>query len=117
MKGMIKVPFTFLLDANQKSIEIKHLVMNQFEEDGLKDFNIPSSFFKNNSKSQIITVTDNSQKIADIEIIHSQPIKTNGLKYWLSEINFDQELNVISGYLNMAVSVQDLYTTQLIFKN
>ena len=117
MKGMIKIPFAFQLDVNQKSIEIKHLVMNEFVEEGLKDFNIPSSFFKNNSKSQIITVTDNSQKLADIEIIHSQPIKTNGLKYWMSEINYDPELKVISGYLNMAVAVKDLYTTQLIFKN
>jgi hypothetical protein len=117
MKGMIKIPFAFQLDASQKSIEIKHLVMNEFVEEGLKDFNIPSSFFKNNSKSQIITVTDNSQKLADIEIIHSQPIKTNGLKYWMSEINYDPELKVISGYLNMAVAVKDLYTTQLIFKN
>jgi hypothetical protein len=40
-----------------------------------------------------------------IQYITSNPIKKEGLKTWFSELNLDKQANLLSGYLNIGVSV------------
>jgi hypothetical protein len=114
MTGNICIPFAFN-EASAFVIDIEHLVMNQFLEEGLKTSAETASKFGPSQKQQIVTVEgrDFSKTIA-INFIN--PIKTEGLKYWISQLNYDPQTKVISGYLNYAVSVMDLYTCRIRFR-
>jgi hypothetical protein len=46
----------------------------------------------------------------------SNPIKQEGLKTWFSELNHDREKNLLTGYLNLGVSVANLYNAKLSFE-
>ena len=36
-----------------------------------------------------------------------------GLRYWFSDVNWDEKDHILSGYINMATSVQDVYTVKV----
>jgi hypothetical protein len=40
----------------------------------------------------------------------TNPILTGGLRYWFSDVNWDEQNHLLSGYFNVGTSVRDLYT-------
>ena len=44
-------------------------------------------------------------------------MNTEGLKIWMTKINLDEANQSISGYLNIATSVEDVYTARIIFRS
>lgn len=114
MIGKIKIPFAFK-SGKQSKIVIKHGVMGQFlEEDGLDQLEYEENNFQSDKTERYIELKGQelSEKIK-LEVIN--PIRTEGLKYWISGLNYDQEKQIISGFLYYAVAVEDLYTTSIQF--
>jgi hypothetical protein len=50
-----------------------------------------------------------------MELMFNNPVNTHGLKYWFSNLNYDEGSKVLSGYFHFATSVIDLYTTRIKF--
>ena len=43
----------------------------------------------------------------------SNPIRQEGMKTWFSDLNADWDNNLLTGYLNIGVSVGELYNAKL----
>jgi len=115
MTGTICLPFAFKVGQPETVIEIEHRVMNQFVEDGLSKAGFAAAAIKPNA-NQWLTLEGEGGFSTKIELRFVNTINTEGLKYWLSGLNYDAESKVVSGYLYYAVSVMDLYTCKIRFK-
>ncbi len=111
MIGKIQIPFAFKPEDDAR-IEIRHGLMHEFVREGLKDFDIPTKCLAPQAQvKEILLKTSEIQKTIAIEFIN--PIQTEGLQYWISDLNYDQEKQIFSGFINYAVAVEDLYTTTI----
>lgn len=118
MTGEIKIPFAFLkkVDFNHMlQVRVEHLVFNKFENETLKKIKLPTEPLgtKEDFQSLIFQIDDTTSFKGTLYF--NQILKTNGLKYWFSDLNYDKQSSVLSGYFHFAVSVQDLYTTKITF--
>ena len=118
MTGEIKIPFAFAKkqDFNHMlQIKIEHLAFNKFENEELKKLNLPKEILGTETDLQSLTFQMDDSSAIEGSLYFNQTLKTNGLKYWFTDLNFDKPNNVLCGYLHFAVSVQDLYTTRITF--
>lgn len=112
--GKIKIPFIFHKDS-LKTIEILHGVIGKFNT---KD---PAIYYPSGpiefkaTKKQIIPLKAKKENF-EIIINMINPINEENLNYWLSDLNLDPSNGFISGYLNLSLSVYDVFTTKIIFK-
>ena len=109
--GKIKVPFAFSIDKNAK-IEIQHGAMNEFSEDVSTFTNAEK--IKNQATSMNIELRAKDFN-KNVELSFKNPINTKGLCYWFSDLNYDDENKIISGYFNYAISARDLYSCKIVF--
>jgi hypothetical protein len=117
MTGEIKIPFAFDKTEDLSpslQIKIEHLVFNKFEDAELKKLNVPEKSF-GTSKNIFFEFIINDSTNIESSLEFSQPVKTEGLKYWFTDLNYDKQNRVLSGYFHLAISVQDLYTTRITF--
>ena len=118
MSGSIAIPFAFKLDPETPKnniVEIEHLVFNKFTEKNFSNLKMGEKFFGPDQHQQI-SITNDGKELTIITVRFSRAINTQFLKFWFSQLNFDENQNVISGYFHFATSVEDLYTTQIRFK-
>ena len=120
MTGEIKIPFAFNRTPDESfmlQIDIEHLVFSKFENEEFKKLNVPEINLAPKEPEQILNfIIDDSTSI--VSYLHfNQVVKTDGLKYWFTALNYDKQNHVLSGYLNLAVSVEDLYTTRITFNS
>ena len=118
--GKITIPFAFVIKDNKSvspSVTIEHLVFNKFIDKDIKKLEIPDNAFDAKLENQDIAVTDNSGAKYNINVKFKDVLLTDGLKYWLSDLNWDDKNHILSGYLNLATAVKELYTTRITFKN
>ena len=111
--GTIKIPFAF--KSNQAaSIEIQHGAVNEFVSDA--KLMAPENVFKSQAKQMNLVLKGRGfSKIIALKFVN--PINTQGLSYWFSDLNYDAYNGIISGYFNYALSVKDLYTCKIVFGN
>jgi hypothetical protein len=111
--GTIKIPFAF--KSNQAaSIEIQHGAVNEFVSDA--KLMAPENVFKSQAKQMNLVLKGRDfSKIIALKFVN--PINTQGLSYWFSDLNYDADNGIISGYFNYALSVKDLYTCKIVFGN
>lgn len=126
MTGEIKIPFAFDLSFDEEvsapAITVEHLVFNKFEENFASQLpqNSISTYGKNNDTmlngyQRIILSAGSDSSSVDLMLKFDKEIKTDALRFWFTEINFDREKKIISGYLHFATSVLDLYTARITF--
>ncbi len=118
MTGSISLPFAFNYREDTTItclVKVDHLVYNKFHDTGLERLNLPALTVstKETSNPFEFTLSDSSSFRGRIEF--SDGLPTNGLQYWFDEINLDKQNKIVSGYLHMAVSAEDLYTTKITF--
>ena len=120
LSGEIKIPFAFEKTENyspELHIKVEHLVFNKFENEELKKFEVPAKALDSKQlKQELVFFVDDSSHIEG-NLQFNQILKTDALKYWFTDLNYDKQLHVLSGYLHYAVSVQDLYTTKITFSS
>jgi hypothetical protein len=118
--GSISIPFAFSVCAekgNAGIINIEHLVFNRFNESGLSKLSIPDSCFGAKSKTQLININGSESEQFSFTVNFNNIMPSDGLKYWFTDINWDERSCILSGYLNMAISVKDLYTARVTFNS
>lgn len=114
--GQISVPFVFDLKNDTLKITLEHLVHDLFNGDGLNRLeNLPetASGLYFSEKDFIFNDAGLSGKI--IRYTTSNPIRQEGLKTWFSDLNWDKDKNLLTGYLNLGVSVMELYNAKVSF--
>ena len=116
--GKVTIPFAYKVDdpaAKNRLITIEHLVFNHFVDSNLTRLNVPPDAFNADSDSlEVNLVNDKGTKIP-LTVNFNFPMISSGLRYWFSDVNWDERDHILSGYLNMATSVLDLYTMRVTF--
>ena len=117
--GKISIPFAYTVKDNNvtPSVMIDHLVFNKFLDDDLNKLPITDSTFDAKIENRVIYVVGGNGVKYGININFKGVLPTAGLKYWLSDINWDDKNHILSGYFNFATAVKELYTTRITFKN
>ncbi|HWB63199.1 MAG TPA: hypothetical protein VG603_06815 [Chitinophagales bacterium] len=116
--GKMTFPFAFAMkggDAKRPGIKIEHLVFNKFVDSLMYKLNVPENAFGTWHENQTLLVSDSTGNAFDIDLQFNAALPTNGLKFWLSDLNWDASDRILSGLLNMAVSVEDVYTAKITF--
>ena len=118
MTGEISIPFAY--DINHEKpvhpkIKIEHLVFDKFENKELEKLGLPSITLdaKTSEQSAEFVADDSTSFLCKIKF--NEPLLTDGLKYWFSDLNLDKENNMLTGYFHLAISVDQLYTTRITF--
>ncbi len=116
--GMISIPFVYKgknRPNEERSIFIEHLVLNKFEDAELSKLPLPQNLMDAKKETIEVNVSDSLGNSFPIHIQFSNALPTNGIKYWLSNLNWDEQNSILSGYFNLATSARDLYTTRITF--
>jgi len=114
--GKISIPFAFKVTdktAKDRLITIEHLVFNYFIDSNLKKLDLPANVFGTDHRSLEVKFTDDRGGPIPVTVAFSNVMIGSGLRYWFSEVNWDEKGHILSGYLNMATSVHDLYTMRV----
>lgn len=115
--GQISVPFSFDLKNDTLKITLEHLVHDKFNAEGLENLQgVPENASDLYFSVKDFAFENDEMKDKVIQYTTSNPIKREGLKTWFSELNLDKEKNLLTGYLNLGVSVENLYNAKLSFE-
>ncbi len=112
--GEIAVPFALPVnDADTLELAVLHLFFNGFDAEGFVRLKTPANAYSFNEtvKDHTITISGVGNKI--IRVTSSVPIYDEGLKYWLKDLNYDASAKLLTGRLNLAMSVYDIYTAMV----
>jgi len=118
--GKISIPFAYVMrndKSTNPSINIEHLVFNKFLDKDVTRIGIPDNTFGSRLENSNLSITDGNSNKYNITVHFKDVLLTDGLKYWLSDINWDEQNHILSGYFNVAAAVKELYTTRITFKN
>jgi len=116
--GKTTIPFAYKVDdpnAKDRLITIEHLVFNRFIDSNLTRLSVPATAFNADNDSLEVDVTNDKGVKIPITVNFNFPMIGSGLRYWFSDVNWDEKNRILSGYLNLATSVQDLYTMRVTF--
>jgi hypothetical protein len=114
--GEASVPFAFKVDdkaAKNRTITIEHLVFGTFVDSNLTKLSMPATVFNTDMKSIEVKLRDDRGGTIPITVDFSSVMVHSGLRYWFSGVNWDERDHILSGYINMATSVQDVYTVKV----
>jgi hypothetical protein len=98
-----------------RTVTVEHLVFNKFLDTELAKLNLPDNLIDPSRKYMLVNFTGGPAGDIPVVLNFKSAIVTNGLKYWFSEVNWDEQNHILSGYFNMATSVADLYTMKVTF--
>lgn len=109
--GEIAIPFVFKMDKRANVIEWDHQVFNGFSNEGFATLEI-------NDNLSYLDVTEQKHELLNGEYL---TIRTNGsvlgggIAYYLSDIATEERTDgrYVTGYLNIPMSVKDVYTAEL----
>ncbi|MDB5281598.1 MAG: hypothetical protein JWO06_673 [Bacteroidota bacterium] len=120
MTGRIAIPFAYQFDdaiSKVHDINIEHLVFNRFMDNELSKYEMPDSTIDVKHEHRMVKITDGTTHSFSLRMNFKNALPTDGLKYYFSDLNWDEQSHILSGYLNFATSVTDLYTVKIIFKD
>lgn len=111
--GEIAIPFIFPAGSKELVIELQHLVYGRFNEEGFRQLaNIPADAKQFDATEEKFLL---EEKNTGIVLKTNAVVKSPALKYWFSPLNYDEQRELISGQLHIAVSNDDLYTAKVKF--
>lgn len=117
MAATVAIPFAFSTEMEEtESFKIKaeHLVFDKFVDSEMKKLKVPADAFGCDEQYQTFNFVA-SDKTFRVELMLNNVLLTKSLKYWFSDLNFDDRAKIISGYFNFAVAVEEIYTTKISF--
>ncbi|MDP6907921.1 MAG: hypothetical protein QF371_00370, partial [Flavobacteriales bacterium] len=115
--GQISVPFVFDLKNDTLKVTLEHLVHDLFNAEGLANLEgVPetASDLYFSEKNYSFENAELNGKVVQFKT--SNPIRQEGMKTWFSDLNLDKDKNLLTGYLNLGISVSQLYNAKLIIK-
>jgi hypothetical protein len=114
MTGQISVPFVFDLENDTLKITLQHLVHDLFNSEGLNDLSgVPENASDLYFSEKNFSFENSELSGKNIRFELSYPIKQEGMKTWFSDLNLDKDANLLTGYLNLGISVEQLYNAKV----
>jgi len=114
--GQISVPFVFDLKNDTLKITLEHLVHDLFNSEGMTRLEgVPESASDLYFSEKSFSFENSELKGKMVQFTTSNPIQREGLKTWFSDLNLDKDANLLTGYLNIGVSVDQLYNAKISF--
>jgi hypothetical protein len=115
--GQISVPFVFDLKNDTLNVSLNHLLHDEFRSDALSSLEgVPENASNLYFSERNYAFSDAGLNGKVIQYTTSNPIKQEGMKTWFSDLNWDKENNLLTGYLNIGASVANLYNAKLSFE-
>jgi hypothetical protein len=114
--GKVCIPFSYRVTdrrATDRTITIEHLVFNTFIDSNLAKLNLPANVFDASHRSVQVDLMDDKGGSIPVMVQFHNVMVDSGLRYWFSDVNWDGPNHILSGYINMATSVKDVYTTRI----
>lgn len=114
--GKACIPFAFVVNnraAANRTITIDNLVFGKFISANLTQLNLPATVFGLDQERLVVNLTDSKGGNIPVTILCPNPLIGGGVKFWFSDVNWDEQNHIISGLLYMATSVKDLYTAKI----
>jgi hypothetical protein len=115
--GKISIPFAYVISNRSAVPEIlvEHLVFDRFMDNELSKFGYPDYAFSPRQNMAVKFENVNGESYM-LHVNFNNLLPTDGLKFWFSDINWDEQNHILSGYFNFAASVPELYTARITFK-
>ena len=115
--GQVSVPFVFDLKKDTLIVTLEHLLHDAFNTDAIETLQgVPKTAIKIDFLIKHFSLSEDGLDEKIITVRTSNPMSTEALKMWFSELNLDKNNNLLTGYLNLGVSVENLYNAKLIFE-
>ncbi len=116
--GSIEIPFVFELNKSDSLlVHIKHLVHNEtFDGSSIAKVNLPNQAEKMNYTEKTYTLKHPQLEGKIIQLTTNKMIDQEGLQMAFKNLDYDENKQLISGYLYLAASVSHLYTAEITFK-
>ncbi|MGB0918105.1 MAG: hypothetical protein ACPGU4_10985 [Flavobacteriales bacterium] len=115
--GQISVPFVFNLSNDTLNVTLEHLVHDLFNSEGITKLEgVPETATDLYFSEKNFTFDNSELNGKAIHFSLSHPIRQEGMKTWFSELNLDKEANLLTGYLNLGISVDQLYNAKVSFE-
>jgi hypothetical protein len=112
--GQISVPFVFDLKNDTLKITLEHLIHDIFNSSGISELKSVPEYASDLQFSERSFRFDEPGLASKVIVYHtSNPIRQQGIKTWISDINWDRDRNLLTGYLNVGVSVMTLYNAKI----
>ena len=114
--GKTTVPFAFDVKdpaTRDRIITIEHLVFGRFIDSNLTKLGLPTTTFNTDQQSIEVSLTDSKGNKIPVMVRFPVQMIGGGVKYWFSEVNWDEQNHIVSGLLNLATSVEDVYMTRV----
>jgi hypothetical protein len=114
--GKTTIPFSFEVKdpaAHDRVITIEHLVFNRFISANLARLDIPANAFDAGRQAIDIQLKDDKGFSIPLTVRFNYPLIGAGIRYWISDVNWDAQSHIVSGLLHVATSVKDLYTMKV----
>lgn len=109
--GQISVPFAFPVDAKDYVINIEHIINDVFYADELaENINVDSTATNFNFRDMTVELKGLDKNLS---ITTNREIDSDGIKTWISDVSHDEDQKLITGYLNIALSVRNVYTARV----
>ncbi|MGB1318776.1 MAG: hypothetical protein ACPG5W_11235, partial [Flavobacteriales bacterium] len=98
-------------------VTLEHLVHDLFNSEGITKLEgVPETATDLYFSEKNFTFDNSELNGKAIHFSLSHPIRQEGMKTWFSELNLDKEANLLTGYLNLGISVDQLYNAKVSFE-
>ena len=112
--GQVSIPFLFHLNKDTLKISIDHLVHDNFDAEALTRLEqIPEEATDLNFSERYYELLEPGRSKKVIQVSTSNPIRQHGIISWFDNLNWDKENNIISGYVNFGIAVQNAYNAKV----
>ncbi len=111
--GVISFPFIFKTDNKNKEIYLEHNIIDKWRPDGFSRLKtIPQGAITLDFESKTFDIGKPGNSIT---IKTNKKLEHAAAKMWLSELNVDEKNGYITGFINLALSVENIYAGRILF--
>ena len=112
--GTISIPFIFKTNEVKSYLKLTTLVPGKFRPRGIRLMKtLPANTKRFDFADTLINIPMNSGINFPLRLRTDKPIKTQALRWWISDLQTDSNNEWVWGYFNMVVSVKDGYNAKL----
>lgn len=115
--GMIKIPFCFSLKDNFWEINIEHQMFSNFNEQAFQQLNLSNEFHTFEKLTTSFKFNLKALENTALLVKSNIRIPYQSLQFAIKEINVDSKNQLLSGFLYIASSVEDVYTAEVKFNS
>lgn len=109
--GIISFPFVFKSDNKNKEIFIEHNLNDNWRPDGFSRIKgIPENAVGLDFENLVFDIGKPGNSIT---IRTNKKLEDAPAKLWLSELNVDEKNGYVTGYINLALSIENIYAGRI----